>query len=58
MNNVFYHTVMCPKDADGLVITVDPDHTAPKGAVLSGSTLTVCADLSVKKLSTIYIYEP
>ena len=30
---------MSPKDADGMAISVDPDQTAPRGAVWSGSTL-------------------
>ena len=31
----FYHREMCPKDADGMTNSVDPDQTAP----LSESTL-------------------
>ena len=34
-----YHRVMSPKDADGMANSVDPDQTAPVGAVWSGSTL-------------------
>ena len=34
----FYYTVVCPKDADGMANSVDPDQTA-MDAVLSGSTL-------------------
>ena len=30
---------MCPKDADRMANSVDPDQTAPRGAVWSGSTL-------------------
>ena len=30
---------MRPKDADGMANSVDPDQTAPLGAVWSGSTL-------------------
>ena len=30
---------MCPKDIDGMANSVDPDQTAPKEAVWSGSTL-------------------
>ena len=30
---------MCPKDADGMANGVDPDQTAPLGAVWSGSTM-------------------
>ena len=28
-----YHRVMSPKDADGMANNVDPDQTAPLGAV-------------------------
>ena len=34
-----FTTVICPKDADGMANSVDPDQTAPLGAVWSGSTL-------------------
>ena len=34
-----YHRVMCPKGADGMANSVDPDQTAPLGAVWSGSAL-------------------
>ena len=30
---------MSPKDADGMANSVDPDQTAPIGAVWSGSTV-------------------
>ena len=30
---------MCPKDADEMANSVDPDQTAPLGAVWSGSAL-------------------
>ena len=30
---------MCPKDADGMANSIDPDQTTPLGAVWSGSTL-------------------
>ena len=30
---------MCPKGADGMANSVDPDQTAPLGAVWSGSAL-------------------
>ena len=29
----FTHVVMCPKDADGMANSVDPDQTGPVGAV-------------------------
>ena len=36
-------TLMCPNDAEGIANSVDPDQTAPlgavRGAVLSGSAL-------------------
>ena len=34
-----YHRVMSPIDADGMANSVDPDQTAPLGAVWSGSSL-------------------
>ena len=34
-----YHRVMSPTDADGMANSVDPDQTAPLGAVWSGSAL-------------------
>ena len=34
-----YYRVMYPKDPDGMANSVDPDQTAPLGAVWSGSTL-------------------
>ena len=37
----FYDRVRCPKDADGMSNSLDPDQTAPVGAVWSGSTLFV-----------------
>ena len=41
-----YHRVMSPKDVDGIANSVDPDQTAPLGAVWSGSALFAQADLS------------
>ena len=38
--------VMCPNDADGMANSVDPDQTAPLGAVWSGSALFAQAYLS------------
>ena len=50
-----YNRVLHPKDADRMANSVDPDQTAP-GAVRSGSTLvTVCTDLSVRKLRIITV---
>ena len=37
---------MSPNDADGMANNVDPDQTAPRGAVWSGSTLFAEAYLS------------
>ena len=34
-----YHSVMSPNDADRMANSVDPDQTAPLGAVWSGSAL-------------------
>ena len=34
-----YHRVMSPKNASGMANSVEPDQTAPLGAVWSGSTL-------------------
>ena len=34
-----YHRVMSPNDANGMANSVDPDQTAPLGAVWSGSAL-------------------
>ena len=41
-----YHRVMSPNDADGMANSVDPDQTAPLGAVWSGSALFAQACLS------------
>ena len=41
-----YHRVMSPNDADGMANCVDPDQTAPLGAVWSGSALFAQACLS------------
>ena len=41
-----YHRVMSLNDADGMTNSVDPDQTAPLGAVWSGSTLFAQAYLS------------
>ena len=41
-----YPRVMSPNDADGMANSVDPDQTAPLGAVWSGSALFAQAYLS------------
>ena len=41
-----YHRLMSPTDADGVANSVDPDQTAPLGAVWSGSALFAQAYLS------------
>ena len=41
-----YHRVMSPNDADRMANSVDPDQTAPLGAVWSGSALFAQAYLS------------
>ena len=48
-----YHRVMSPNDADGMANSVDPDQTAPLGAVWSGSALF--ARISVRKLRIIMV---
>ena len=40
------HRLMSPNDADGMANSVDPDQTAPLGAVWSGSALFAQAYLS------------
>ena len=40
------HRVVSPNDADGMANSVDPDQTAPLGAVWSGSALFAQAYLS------------
>ena len=46
---------MSPKDADGMANSIDPDKTAPLGAVWSGSALFVQAYLSENLGSLRYI---
>ena len=41
-----YHSVMSPNDADRMANSVDPDQTAPLGAVWSGSAMFAQAYLS------------
>ena len=41
-----YHRVMSPNDEEGMANSVDPDQTAPLGAVWSGSALFAQAYLS------------
>ena len=41
-----YYSVMSPNEADGMANSVDPDQTAPLGAVWSGSALFAQAYLS------------
>ena len=50
-----YHRVMSPYDADGMANSVDPDQTAPLGAVWSGSALFAQAYLS-KNLGSLPYY--
>ena len=42
----FYHRVMRPEDADGMVNSSEPHHTAPSGTIKSGSTLLAQTCLS------------
>ena len=56
-----YHRVMSPNNADGMANTVDPDQTAPLGAVCSSRSsliwvCTVCPGLSVRKLRIITVH--
>ena len=53
-----YHRVMSPNDADGMANSVDPDQTAPLGAVWSGSALFAQAYLSENLGSLQYIPNP
>ena len=50
-----YHKVMSPNDADGMANSVDPDQTAPLGAVWSGSALFAQACLSENLGSLRYV---
>ena len=49
-----YHRVMSPNNADGMANSVDPDQTAPLGAVWSGSALFAQAYLSKNLRSLRY----
>ena len=48
--------VMYPKDADGIANSVDPDQTAPVGAVCSGSALFAQTYLSENLGSSRYMF--
>ena len=50
-----YKRVMSPNDADGMANSVDPDQTAPLGAVWSGSALFAQACLSENLGSLRYL---
>ena len=50
-----YHRVMSPNDAAGMANSVDPDQTAPLGAVWSGSALFAQAYLSENLRSLRYL---
>ena len=50
-----YHRVMSPNNADGMENSVDPDQTAPLGAVWSGSALFAQICLS-KNLGSLRYY--
>ena len=45
---------MCPKGADGMANSVDPDQTAPLGAVWSGSALFARTCLS-ENIMVLYL---
>ena len=51
-----YHRLMSPTDADGIANSVDPDQTAPLGAVWSGSVLFAQAYLS-ENLGSLRYYK-
>ena len=51
-----YHRVMSPNDKDGMANSVDPDQTAPVGAVWSGSALFAQTYLSENLGSLRYSY--
>ena len=51
-----YHREMSPNDADRMANSVDPDQTAPLGAVWSGSALFAQAYLSEDLGSLRYVY--
>ena len=51
-----YYSVMFPNDADAMANSVDPDQTAPLGAVWSGSALFAQAYLS-KNLGSLWYLE-
>ena len=48
-----YHSVMSPKDADGIANSVDPDQTPQSSLIL---VCTVCPDLYVRKLRIITVF--
>ena len=52
----FYYRVMSPNDTDGMANSVDPDQTAPLGAVWSGSALFAQAYLSENLGSLRYVF--
>ena len=52
-----YHRVMSPNDAEGVANSVDPDQTAPLGAVWSGSELFAQTCLSENLGSLRYCSE-
>ena len=52
-----YHRIMSPNDADRMANSVDPDQTAPLGAVWSGSALfaQTCLSKYLGKLELVFI---
>ena len=50
-----YRRVMSPNDAHGMANSVDPDQTAPLGAVWSGSALFAQAYLSENFITVIKV---
>ena len=47
-----FHRVMCPKDADGIANSIDPEEQSDQRSSLIW-VYTVCSDLSVQKLTRI-----
>ena len=63
-----YDSVMCPKGADGMACSEDPDQTAPLGGILSGSALfaqtylfenpriiTVLVELPIERFNSVKV---
>ena len=51
-----YNRVISPNDADGMANSVDPDQTAPLGAIWSRSALFAQAYLSENRIITVLFH--